>query len=240
MPLIAVPTTPSAGAEVSPYALFIDSNAKKKTLERSGELVPSIVIYDAGLLESIPKGTMGYFIFDILGHAIEGLVSRMSSVISDGFAVDAVRIIQEVYPRLVQPYPKDALQSLQRAGFLASIVQSTASVGMAHALGHYVGAAYGIPHAQSVALFLPEVVSLNAKYTDKYKKMALLGLADTEQLLQFFSAIKEQFGCANATLPSSIVLDDMVQAMQKDFCAPTNPYRWTKEDIQSVIEKLTA
>lgn len=230
--LIAIPSTPSSGAEVSPYALLVDPGTQKKILVSSPDLLPNIVVYDEGLLADFSLGQIGYFIFDILGHCIEGLASRMSSPVSDLKALEAIRILRATIPPLAESLDgRSVLGRLQYAGHLGGMVQGMASVGMAHALAHYAGGKFGIPHARSVALFLPGVVELNATKTDKYKKLEEIGL-DVATLLAWFAEIKRNFGIADDMIEGSI--DDLEEAMKNDFCAPTNPWRWSAEELKAI------
>ena len=97
IPLIVCPTTPSTGSETTQYALLIEDKTKNKTLIKTHRILPDVVIYDWSLLKSIPKEQMGYFLFDILGHSFEALVSRMASVASGIFAKTAIGLVVENY-----------------------------------------------------------------------------------------------------------------------------------------------
>ncbi len=46
---------------------------------------------------------------------------------------------------------------------MAGLSFSNSQIGLAHALGHAMGAYFGIPHGKTVGLYLPEVVRYNQR-----------------------------------------------------------------------------
>lgn len=239
LPLIVSPTTPSSGSEVTPYALFVDEFSKTKTLNRSFKLIPDVVVLDPVFLETIPQKQMGYFLFDVLGHCVEGLVSKMSTNFSDSFSKQGIEIINEIYKRLTPPYPKEILEKLQIAGFLGGISQGMASVGAAHSLAHYFGPKYNIPHAKAVSIFLPEVVRANAARGNFYEKLEFSGGKNAEAVLKLFEGIRVFFDLPIETIKvdNSFNQAGGIAAMRKDFCLPTNPIRFEDKDFEKIFGK---
>jgi acetaldehyde dehydrogenase/alcohol dehydrogenase len=238
LPLVVVPTTPSSGSETTPYALIIDSKAKSKMLVRSRRLMPDVVILDALFLEIIPLQQMGYFLFDILGHCAEGLVSKMSTVFSDAYSQKGIDIISNIYLYLNKPYRKESLSSLQIAGFFGGLTQGMASVGLAHSLAHYFGSKYGVPHAKSVSIFLPEVVRVNSRFETYNKLYPPEGNTGAEYLLKLFKSIERFFGLKKEKIKvgKKFSAEDAIMAIQKDFCAPTNPVRFENKDFMEIFK----
>lgn len=238
LPLIVSPATPSSGSETTPYALIIDEKINSKILIHSSRIVPNVVVLDNSLLETISPREMGYFLFDILGHCIEGLVSKMATNFSDAFAQKGIEITSEAYFYLKKPYPKEKLSLIQTAGFLGGLTQGMASVGMAHSLAHYFGSRYNIPHAKAISIFLPEVVRINAHFKT-YNKLNSPGENNgAEYLLKLFKKIERSFGLKKEKINvgHKFQVEEAIVAIQKDFCAPTNPIKFENKDFIEIFK----
>lgn len=241
LPLVVAPTTPGTGSENTPYALLVDEEKKTKVLIRSFQLLPDVAVLDYSFLESIPFTEMGYFIFDILGHCAEGLVSRMSTQFSDIFARQGIENINKNYSSLVPPYPKETLENMQTAGFLGGIVQSMASVGMAHSFAHHFGPRLGLSHARSLSIFLPEVIRINASRSASiYEKLEFSGGKGAEPFLALLADIKRFFEIPQETIRvgKSFNKQEAISAMKRDFCAPTNPVRFEDKDFNEIFSRV--
>ena len=238
LPMIAVPTTPSSGSETTPYALLVNYKTKSKILIRSARLISDVIILDTSFLETIPLQQMGYFLFDILGHCAEGLVSKMSTVFSDAYSQKGIDIISNTYPYLKKPYSKESLSLIQTAGFLGGLTQGMASVGLAHSLAHYLGSKYDVPHAKAISIFLPEVVRVNARFETYNKLCPPEENTGAEYLLKLFKNIERFFGLKKEKIKvgNKFSEEDAIAAIQKDFCAPTNPVRFENKDFMEIFK----
>lgn len=238
LPLIVVPTTPSSGSETTPYALIVNNQTKSKVLVRSAHLMPDVVVLDTSFLETIPLQKMGYFLFDILGHCIEGLASKLATKFSDAYAYEGIEMISCALKKLNKPYPKEVLELVQTAGFLGGLTQGMASVGLAHSLAHYFGPKYNVPHAKAVSIFLPEVLHINALRSKIYEKCEFFTGKDVKDLFNLFNNIKSLSGIENKAIKvgDKFSVEKAIAAIQKDFCAPTNPVRFENKDFLEIFK----
>lgn len=238
LPLIISPSTPSSGSETTPYVLMVNDQTKSKMLIRSAQLIPDVVVLDSSFLESIPLQKMGYFLFDILAHCVEGLASKMANTFSDSFACKGIEMIFYAAKKLGRPYPKEVLELLQTAGFLGGLTQGMASVGMAHSLAHYFGPKYNISHSKSVSIFLPEVIQINAAQSKIYEKMKISTGRDLKKLFSLFDDIRKVSGISNNKIKveKNFSAEKAISAIQKDFCSPTNPIRFDNTDFLKIFK----
>ncbi|MBX9695551.1 MAG: iron-containing alcohol dehydrogenase, partial [Cyanobacteria bacterium] len=77
--LVAIPTTSGTGSEVTPFAVLKDSENHTKFSLVDESLLPDIAILDAQLTRSLPPQITVDTAVDALTHALEALVSIMSS-----------------------------------------------------------------------------------------------------------------------------------------------------------------
>jgi alcohol dehydrogenase class IV len=235
--LVMVPTTFGTGSEASRYSLVINESGAKEVLS-SEKLVPDAVLLDPTFLASLPKSEIANSCMDVLAHSLEGLVSRMSAPLSDSLAL---RAIDMVFADAERAFESDvrALENLQVAGFLAGIVQSSASVGAVHAFAHYFGPKTGTPHGKAVGIFLPEVLRLNSQKTDKYKKLDSLRAVNSQNFVSRLEELMHKAGFSHRMDVSDIDLDEAAARIRNDVCMKTNPCMLSEEEIKGVIERIS-
>lgn len=162
VPIYAIPTTAGTGAEVTGVAVITDRRNKIKMVLRGTQLIPKTVILDPELLSSIPPKVAAETGADALVHAIESYVSLNSNVITEAFALSAIRMIARYLRRMVaNPGDIETSGQMLLASYIAGLSFSNAGLGLAHSLAHPVGAYYHLSHGLSCALYLPIVMDFN-------------------------------------------------------------------------------
>ncbi|HUV23975.1 MAG TPA: iron-containing alcohol dehydrogenase [Methanomassiliicoccales archaeon] len=161
---MCIPTTSGSGSEATWATVITDREGKVKRELASRELIPDIVILEPWLTSTMPPHLTASSGMDALTHAIEAYVSNFRNDFSDTLAIKAMQMIFEHLPRAVSDgEDMEAREKMQNAATMAGIAFSNSFVGMAHALGHSVGAIFGIDHGKAVAMFLPHVIRYNGE-----------------------------------------------------------------------------
>lgn len=161
--LVAIPTTSGTGSEVTPFAVLKDKNDQRKVSLVDESLLPDIAILDAQLTRSLPPQITIDTAVDALTHALEALVSILSSDYTDGLALEAIRLIFEALPEAVKSGSNVVWRhKLHNAACLAGMAIGNASVGINHALAHSLGAAFDIPHGRANGVFLLSTLEYNS------------------------------------------------------------------------------
>lgn len=161
--LVAIPTTSGTGSEVTPFAVFKDNRTHRKVSLVDESLLPNVAIIDANLTRGLPPGITADTAVDALTHALESLVSIMSSDYTDGLALEAMRLIFEALPEVLKNGSSVLWRhKLHNASCLAGMAIGNASVGMNHALAHSLGAQFDIPHGKANGAFLLTTIDYNA------------------------------------------------------------------------------
>lgn len=161
--LVAIPTTSGTGSEVTPFAVFKDNVNHRKISLVDESLMPNVAIIDANLTRSLPAGITADTAVDALTHALEALVSILSSDYTDGLALEAMRLIFEALPEALKNGSSVLWRhKLHNASCLAGMAIGNASVGMNHALAHSLGAHFDVPHGRANGAFLLTTLEYNA------------------------------------------------------------------------------
>jgi acetaldehyde dehydrogenase/alcohol dehydrogenase len=166
--LIAVPTTSGTGSEVTPFAVLKNNDSHTKYSLVDESLLPDVAILDAQLTRSLPPQITIDTAVDALTHALEALVSIMSSDYTDGLALEAIRLIFEALPEAVKNGSNVVWRhKLHNAACLAGMAIGNASVGINHALAHSLGARFDIPHGRANGVFLLSTLQYNSQVPRK-------------------------------------------------------------------------
>ncbi len=179
-PVIAVPTTAGTGSEVTSVAVFNYPPevtgwefATKAAMVGDG-LHPRIAVIDPDLLAESPPEILAACAADALIQAVESCLSRMANPISAILAGHAVRMILDHLPRALD----DAGDAVAKAQLALAATMSGAAYDLTgltvgHALAHALGAVFGIPHGQSVAIAGPAAIRFMAETAqDVLKELA--------------------------------------------------------------------
>ena len=169
-PLICIPSTAGTAAEVSQFAIILDSKIHIKKAIISKKVVP-----DLALIDTIPLITMDTYLtactgMDALTHAIEAYVSNAASPLTDVHALKAIELISTALPNAVSSNKEEVMEDMLMGSLHAGFAFSNASLGAVHALAHSLGGVLDLPHGQCNSMLLEHVIDLNFKYAqDRYK-----------------------------------------------------------------------
>lgn len=172
--LVCIPTTSGTGSESTWAIVITDKKDLRKMELASREVLPDLVILDPKLVISMPPRLTADTGLDALTHAIEAYVSTWKNDFSDALAEKATELIFKYLPRAYKNgNDLEAREKMHYAADMAGMAFSNSQIGIAHALGHALGAIFHIPHGRSVGLFLPYSIQYNWNYaSDKYEKLA--------------------------------------------------------------------
>ena len=162
-PLVMIPTTSGTGADVSQFAVITDTARRLKATIIGRALVPDISITDPRLLTTMPEELNAATGLDALTHGIEAYVSRAANCLTDGHALNAVRLVgSSLLSTFERPADLDARTTMARASLEAGMAFTNAILGATHAMSHQVGGLLDLPHGVVNAVLLPHVIRFNA------------------------------------------------------------------------------
>ena len=193
-PLIAVPTTAGTGSETTGVAIFDFVEMKAKTGMAHRYMRPTLGIVDPDNTRSMPPQVAAATGLDVLSHALESYTAlpfdqrprpdrpqlrpayQGSNPISDLWALEALRLVEQFLPRAVaDPSDDEARSSMSLAAALAGIGFGNAGVHLPHGMSYpvagmvesYVPEGYAIdyplvPHGFAVIVNSPAVFRFTA------------------------------------------------------------------------------
>lgn len=159
-PLVAIPTTAGTGSEVSAVAMV--KNQDTKILFASRFMFPNVAVLDPALIVSLPPRLTAATGMDALTHCLESLSAVSANYVSDGTALEAVRLLFRYLPVATNNGADiEARSATLIASCMAGLAFTNAGVGVIHALAHTIGAKYGTHHGITNAVLLPHGLLFN-------------------------------------------------------------------------------
>jgi Alcohol dehydrogenase, class IV len=251
-PLICIPTTSGSSADVSQFAIILNTQKKSKIAIISKSVVPDIALIDPFTLTTMDSYLASCTSMDAMTHAIEAYVSNAQSPISDLHAIEAIHLISENVVKALGNLSDVKLTSKLMLGSLhAGMAFSNASLGAVHAMSHSLGGLLDLPHGECNAILLEHLVKYNFKYsTDRFRKISsAMGLDLAREndefvlriLIEKIRELRTGVGIRNDF--KSINIDKsqipiLAENALKDACMVTNPVIPSKDDIEEIYEEI--
>jgi alcohol dehydrogenase class IV len=173
LPIIALPTTSGTGSEVTPYAVFTDTDARTKGAISHPSLFPLVSVIDPVLTYSMPEALVVATGLDALTHAVEAYLSTDGFPVNDRIALEAVETVLAHLPAARHKDPS-AMDAMAYASMLGGMAITHASTILPHIMGYPLTVFYRMPHGLANAVLLPEFLRYLAIHSTVPDKVAHL------------------------------------------------------------------
>ncbi|MEJ2153703.1 MAG: iron-containing alcohol dehydrogenase [Desulfobacteraceae bacterium] len=250
-PLICAPTTAGTGADVSQFAVVLDSQEKMKMCVLSRAIMADISVIDPVVLQTKPHELIAATGMDTLTHAIEAYVSSLSWPMTDPHAIHAVELVHQHLLQAAETKDMSALEGMAVACLEAGIAFSNAILGAVHALAHPLGGVFDLHHGVVNTILLPVVVRKNLNHAhEKYAKIARAlgvetrGMRTEEAAMHVSEKVENLIDALGlpkrlsqlGVTPESIPL--MTEMAIQDICMLTNPCVCSAKDIEAMYHEV--
>ena len=241
-PIIAVPTTAGTGSEVGRAGVLSNSETHEKKIIFHPKLLAAVVICDPELTVGMPATITAGTGMDAFAHCLEAYCSPHYHPMSQGIAVEGMRLVKENLPRVYA----DGNDIEARAHMMSAAAMGATAfqkgLGAIHALSHPIGAFYNSHHGTTNAVVMAPVLKFNraAIETRIESLAAYLGIAGG------FDGFYDYVNALNASLgiPANLTelgvtdpdLDWLVSSALKDPSVGGNPIEMTQENTRALFE----
>jgi alcohol dehydrogenase class IV len=241
-PIIAVPTTAGTGSEVGRAGVLSNSVTHEKKIIFHPKLLAVVVICDPELTVGMPAMITAGTGMDAFAHCLEAYCSPHYHPMSQGIAVEGMRLVKENLPRVYA----DGNDIEARAHMMSAAAMGATAfqkgLGAIHALSHPIGAFYNSHHGTTNAVVMAPVLKFNraAIETRIEALAAYLGIAGGFD--GFYDYVVE----LNASLgiPANLTelgvtdpdLDWLVASALKDPSVGGNPIEMNAENTRALFE----
>ena len=189
IPFIAVPTTAGTGSEATRYAVIYYKGEKQSIADYS--CIPSVVLFDTSVLETLPLYQKKATLMDAMCHSIESFWSVNSTDESKGYSREAIGLIIKNYKDyLAEDDSKNELmlKASHIAGKAINITQTTAG----HAMSYKLTSLFRIAHGHAAALCIKGIWPFMVEHTGN-----CIDSRGEEYLKGTFAEIADAMGCSS-------------------------------------------
>ena len=245
-PLICIPTTAGTAADVSQFAVILNTPEKLKIVIAGKSAVPDVALIDPEPLTTMDAYLTACTGLDALVHAIEAFVSTASSPITDLHALEAIRLIAaNLLGTISQPHDIGQRSQMMLGSLDAGLAFSNASLGAVHAMAHSLGGLLDLPHGECNAILLEHVMAYNfTAAPERFRQIGgalgldLRGTPDCrDALLAEIRRIKTAAGVTHSLRELGVRPTDipaLAAKAFKDVCLVTNPRKPSQADLESI------
>lgn len=162
--LIAIPTTAGTGSEATwAFVITLPGDPPRKLGSGHPLAMPDLAIVDPRMTATLPPRQTADSGMDALTQAIEGYLATWANDYTDGLCLVAAKLALDYLPHAVaDPGDATAREKMADCATIGGLGYINAMVGLAHSMGHALGALFHMPHGRAVGLCLPYVIEFYA------------------------------------------------------------------------------
>lgn len=244
-PIVAVPTTAGTGSEVGRAGVITNSETAEKKIIFHPRMLPAVVICDPDLTVGMPKPLTAGTGLDAFAHCVEAYSSPSYHPMSDGIALEGMRLVKEYLPRAYEDGNDLEARTHMMSAAMMGATAFQKGLGAIHAISHPVGAVHHTHHGTTNALFMSPVLEFNRPaIATRFEAVASYlglkggfdGFCDFVQGLNQSLAIPTRLADLGVTNPD---INALAHSALADPCASGNPVPLTLESVVGLIESVT-
>ncbi|MDE3081612.1 MAG: iron-containing alcohol dehydrogenase [Paracoccaceae bacterium] len=241
-PILAVPTTAGTGSEVGRAGVLTNTATHKKKIIFHPRLMPTVTICDPELTVGMPKAITAGTGMDALAHCLEAYSSPFYHPMSQGIALEGMRLVFENLPRAyATPDDLEARAQMMSAAAMGAVAFQK-GLGAIHALSHPIGAVYGTHHGTTNAAVMPMVLEFNRPLIEERIDRAAAYLGIAGGFAGFHEAVLELR--ATLAIPPNLSamgveyarLDELTDMALEDPSCARNPVKMTRENTRALFD----
>ena len=244
-PIVAVPTTAGTGSEVGRASVITNSITQQKKIIFHPKFLPTVVICDPELTVGMPKFITAGTGLDAFAHCVEAYCSPHYHPMSQGMALEGMRLVKEYLPRAYS----DATDLEARSHMMSAAAMGATAfqkgLGAIHALSHPIGAIYHTHHGTTNAVCMPAVLQFNKPAIKDTLAEAANYLGISGGFVGFCKFVDELND--SLAIPKSLAglgienpdIDRIVSGALIDPSTGGNPIKMTEENTRKLIIEIS-
>jgi 4-hydroxybutyrate dehydrogenase len=243
-PIVAVPTTAGTGSEVGRASIITNSEQHEKKIIFHPKMMPSVVICDPELTLGMPKFITAGTGVDAFAHCVEAFCSPHYHPLSQGIALEGMRLVKEYLPRAYADGSDLEARSHMMAAAAMGATAFQKGLGAIHALSHPIGAVHHTHHGTTNAVCMPAVLRFNRPAIEKViaTASAYLGISGGfEGFCVFVDEFNDSLGIPKTLTALGVRnadLDALTNSALKDPSVGGNPMPMNYENTRKLLEEI--
>ena len=244
-PIVAVPTTAGTGSEVGRASVITNSITQQKKIIFHPKFLPTVVICDPELTVGMPKFITAGTGLDAFAHCVEAYCSPHYHPMSQGMALEGMRLVKEYLPRAYSDGTDLEARSHMMSAAAMGATAFQKGLGAIHALSHPIGAIYHTHHGTTNAVCMPAVLKFNKPaIKDTLAEAAnYLGISDGfDGFCKFVDELNDSLAIPKSLAGLGIEnpdIDRIVSGALNDPSTGGNPIKMTEENTRKLIIEIS-
>ena len=242
-PIVAVPTTAGTGSEVGRASVLTNSVNHVKKIIFHPKILPSVVICDPELTVGMPKSITAGTGLDAFAHCVEAFSSPHYHPMSQGIALEGMRLVKEYLPRAYANGNDIAARAQMMSAAMMGATAFQKGLGAIHALSHPVGSVFNTHHGTTNAVCMPAVLDFNAEMIrDRFDMAAAyLGIeGGFEGFTAFVQSLNDQLGIPRTLSELGATperIDELAEMAIQDPSCGGNPVTLTIDNLKELYRR---
>ena len=244
-PIVAVPTTAGTGSEVGRASVITNSITQQKKIIFHPKFLPTVVICDPELTVGMPKFITAGTGLDAFAHCVEAYCSPHYHPMSQGMALEGMRLVKEYLPRAYSDGTDLEARSHMMSAAAMGATAFQKGLGAIHALSHPIGAIYHTHHGTTNAVCMPAVLQFNKPAIKDTLAEAANYLGISGGFVGFCKFVDELND--SLAIPKSLAglgienpdIDRIVSGALLDPSTGGNPIKMTEENTRKLIIEIS-
>ena len=243
-PIVAVPTTAGTGSEVGRASVITNSETKQKKIIFHPKFLPTVVICDPELTIGMPSLITAGTGLDAFAHCVEAFCSPNYHPMSQGMALEGMRLIKEYLPRAYANREDIEARSHMMSAAIIGATAFQKGLGAIHALSHPIGAIYHTHHGTTNAVCMPAVLQFNrsAVHIKMEQAANYLDISDGfDGFCRYVDELNRSLGIPKQLSGLGVVdadVDRLVAGALADPSRGGNPIEMTEENTTKLLLKI--
>uniref|UniRef100_UPI0040473207 iron-containing alcohol dehydrogenase n=1 Tax=Yoonia sp. TaxID=2212373 RepID=UPI0040473207 len=243
-PIVAVPTTAGTGSEVGRASVITNSVTAEKKIIFHPKFLPRVVICDPELTVGMPDFITVGTGLDAFAHCVEAFCSPHYHPMSQGIALEGMRLVKEFLPRAYADGSDIAARSHMMSAAIMGATGFQKGLGAIHALSHPIGAIYHTHHGTTNAVCMPAVLQFNKpKITGVIEQASnYLGIAGGfDGFCAYVDALNASLGIPKTLAGLGVTdpdIDRIVAGALNDPSTGGNPVEMTRENTTKLLLQI--
>ena len=244
-PIVAVPTTAGTGSEVGRASVITNSITQQKKIIFHPKFLPTVVICDPELTVGMPKFITAGTGLDAFAHCVEAYCSPHYHPMSQGMALEGMRLVKEYLPRAYSDGTDLEARSHMMSAAAMGATAFQKGLGAIHALSHPIGAIYHTHHGTTNAVCMPAVLKFNKPaIKDTLAEAAnYLSISDGfDGFCKFVDELNDSLAIPKSLADLGIENPDIDRIVSGALIDPStggNPIKMTEENTRKLIIEIS-
>ncbi|MDB4245773.1 iron-containing alcohol dehydrogenase [Amylibacter sp.] len=244
-PIVAVPTTAGTGSEVGRASVITNSITQQKKIIFHPKFLPTVVICDPELTVGMPKFITAGTGLDAFAHCVEAYCSPHYHPMSQGMALEGMRLVKEYLPRAYSYGTDLEARSHMMSAAAMGATAFQKGLGAIHALSHPIGAIYHTHHGTTNAVCMPAVLKFNKPaIKDTLAEAAnYLGISGGfDGFCKFVNELNDSLAIPKSLAGLGIENPDIDRIVSGALIDPStggNPIKMTEENTRKLIIEIS-